>query len=447
MRKKLVLVNPVNKRRRGLTVNPSSRFPPLCLGIVAALTPDNWDVEIVDENFDHFKFKEADLVGFTAFTSSITRAYEISAIYRKKGVKTVIGGIHASMMPDEASRYCDSVVVGEAEATWAKLIDDFENGKIKKRYEGDFTNVTELTGARHDLFHPGYLFDSVQTARGCPMDCDFCSVTVFNGRRYRQRSVEDVLDELETIKKKTLYIVDDNIYGYGKQAAGRAISLFKGIIDRGIKIDWLCQASINFAENDEVLEYAAKSGCRLVLLGIEAENSDALKDANKKLNMKTLKNYKDIFRRINSHGIGVLGSFIYGMDSDTPKTLNDRTDYILNSSVDAIQISVMTPLPGTRLFSRMNDEGRLLYTNFPEDWDQYDMTNVVFKPGKMEQSDLSNSFFNAGYRLYNPLILWNRYLRSLANTGDITTSWWAYSANSNYMNSGLYGIAKGLVPW
>jgi len=437
MRKKLLLVNPVNPNRLGLSINLSGRFPPLGLGIIAALTPGTWDVELVDENFQRFTPRDADLVGLTSFTASITRAYEIAGVYRKRGVPTVIGGIHVSMVPEEAARYVDTVVIGEVEGVWLTLLEDLESGKLKQMYRGELAAEASLPGARHDLFHPDYMFGSIQTARGCPMDCEFCSVSAFNGRRYRQRDVDSVLDELETIRPRLVYFVDDNLYGYGKQASERALRLFRGMVERGIKKDWFTQASINFGEDEEVLEWAARSGCRMVLLGLEAETAAALKDATKHLNLKRLDEYAEVFRRIRSHGIAVLGSFIFGMDSDTPAALRSRTEFILRSDVDAVQMSLMTPLPGTRLFARLRDEGRLLYTSFPGDWAHYDMTEVVFKPRLMEPAELFDGMVEAGSRVYNPVALWCRYLRTLGAVRNCATAWWAYSSNLNYLKTSL----------
>lgn len=433
--KKLLLVNPVNPRRIGMTVDQNLRFPPLGLGIVAALTPDDWEVEIADENFDPFVYREADLVGLTAFTVAVTRAYEIANLYRERGIPTVLGGIHASMLPDEALHYVDTVVIGEAESVWAKVITDFEAGKMQKIYRGEWLNLKELPKPRHNLFHPGYEFGSIQTSRGCPMDCEFCSVTAFNGHRYRQRPVKEVLDELETIPQKMVFFVDDNIIGYGKQAAERAVALFKGIIERGIKKDWFCQASLNIADNEEVLEYAARSGCRMVFLGMEAEASDALKEINKKLNLRMgVNSYEEVFHCIHRHGIAVLGAFIYGMDGDTPEALRRRTEYILNSGVDAVQISYLTPLPGTRLFSKLRDEERLLYTNFPADWDHYDMTEVTHLPLSMEPQELADAVSKSVRQLYSRRSILRKFVKTQRATRSSTAAMWAYNANLSYRN-------------
>jgi radical SAM superfamily enzyme YgiQ (UPF0313 family) len=212
---RLLLVNPVNPARTGLTVNRSSRFPPIGLGIVAALTPDHWDIALADENWEPFVYRDADLVGVTAFTASANRAYEVAAVYRARGTAVVMGGIHASMRSAEA-------------------------GRLQRVYQGLWPDLSGLPHPRRDLFHPGYMFASVQTSRGCPMDCRFCSVTTFNGRRYRRRPVEDVLDELASLPQKLLFFVDDNIIGYGRESREQALALFLGMVERRLKKWWFC---------------------------------------------------------------------------------------------------------------------------------------------------------------------------------------------------------------
>ncbi|MFK5856318.1 MAG: radical SAM protein [Bacteroidota bacterium] len=434
-KKKLLLINPLNSSTKGLIIHKQVIYPPLGLGIIATLTPDNWEVELLDENFEDFKFRDADLVAFTALTSSVTRAYEIAKIYRNKGITTVIGGIHASMMPDEALELVDTVVVGEVESVWKTLIDDFEKGEIKKRYTGILLSMENAVLPTRELFHKDYNFASVQTTRGCPMSCDFCSVHTFNGNSYRLRPVEDVLDELETIQHKMIYFVDDNLIGYGKRSQRRAIELFKGIIERGIKIEWFCSASMNFADNEEVLKYAAESGCRMVLLGIESERIDQLKDMNKRLNAKMgIDSYDEVFSRIHKYGIAVLGAFIYGLPTDTPETMAARTDYINNASIDAVQATILTPLPGTGLFNRMIKDGQITMNNFPEDWQHYHFGKVVFEHDIMDHELITNEITKNWDRLYNEKTLKKKFIRTLKQTKSPVAGIWSYGSNLQYYN-------------
>lgn len=447
MRRKLLLINPISPDNRGISVNQGQRYPPLGLGMVAALTPDTWDIEILDEVFDPYNyetdFRDADLVGFTAFTFTVVRAYEIAAIYRARGIKTVIGGIHASMLPEEAMQYVDAVVVGEAEGIWTQVISDFEEGNLKTRYEGGLCELKGQPKPRHDLFHPGYWFAAIQTTRGCPMNCSFCSVTAFNGNHYRMRPVEEVLDEIESVQHKSmLFFVDDNIIGYGKESREHALAIFRGMVERGITKQWFSQASINFADNDEVMQAASDSGCRLILLGIEAEKAEQLKEANKMLNAKNVGSYENIFRRIHRHNISILGTFLFGMDSDSAQSMRDRVKYILNSGVDAYMTTILTPLPGTVLFNRLKQENRLLDMNYPEGWGQYQFTNVVFKPGKMSPDELLDEMMKNWKKIYSlRTIRWKAFktfinqrnwnFKKWFKTGTEATGW-AYYTNWHY---------------
>jgi len=434
VRRKLVLVNPVNPVRTGLTVNKSSRFPPIGLGIVATLTPAHWDVELVDENWEPFTYRDADLVGITAFTASANRAYEIAAAYRARGVPVVMGGIHVSMCPAEAQRFVDAVVVGEAETVWPQVVADAEAGQLQPLYRGSWPDLAGAPVPRRDLFHPGYMFASVQTSRGCPMDCGFCSVTAFNGHRYRRRPPAKVLDELKTIPRKLIFFVDDNIIGYGPASRDQALALFRGMVERKLDKWWFCQASLNFADDEEVLHWAARAGCKMVFLGLEAEEVDALAEVNKRLNLQRgVASYEEAFRRIHRAGIAVLGAFIFGMDSDTPEKLRRRTDYMIRN-VDVMQTTYLTPLPGTRLFDRLQEKERLLHTDFPRDWDRYDMTEVVHRPGGMTPDALSQAMGECNRRMYARATLMRKALRTLLETRDLTATMFARESNINYRN-------------
>jgi radical SAM superfamily enzyme YgiQ (UPF0313 family) len=433
---RLVLVNPVNPARVGLTVNKSSRFPPIGLGIVAAITPARWEVKLVDENWETFTYQEADLVGVTAFTASANRAYEIASIYRQRGVPVVMGGIHASMCPDEALKFVDAVVIGEAEAVWSQVVADFESGQLQQRYQGKWSDLSGTTCPRRDLFHPGYMFASVQTSRGCPMDCEFCSVTAFNGRRYRRRPAEEVLAELETIPQKMVFFVDDNIIGYSQASREQALAIFKGMVERKLDKWWFCQASLNFGDDKEVLTWAGRAGCKMVFLGLEAEEVGALQEVHKQLNIKRgINAYAQAFRRIHQAGIAVLGAFIFGIDGDTSGKLQRRANYMIrNIGIDVMQATFLTPLPGTRLFDRYQRERRLLYTNFPQDWEHYDMTEVVHRPGSLEPEQLNQAMKKLNRRMYSRPVLLRKALFTFWQTRNKTATMFAWNSNMNYRN-------------
>jgi radical SAM superfamily enzyme YgiQ (UPF0313 family) len=435
MAHKLVLINPVNPARTGLTVNRSSRFPPIGLGIVAALTPEYWDVALLDENWEPFVYQDADLVGITAFTSSANRAYEIAAAYRKRGVPVVMGGIHASMCTEEALRFVDAVVVGEAETAWPQVVADVEAGQLQRVYRGEWADLAGLPRPRRDLFRPDYMFASVQTSRGCPMDCEFCSVTAFNGRRYRRRPPEEVLAELETIPQKMLFFVDDNIIGYGRESREQALAIFRGMVERKLDRWWFCQASLNFADDDEVLHWAGRAGCKMVFLGLEAEEVDALAEVNKRLNLRRgVESYEEAFRRIHRAGIAVLGAFIFGMDGDTPEKLRSRADYMVRSGVDVMQKTFLTPLPGTRLFDQLRDQDRLLYTDFPGDWERYDMGEAVHQPRGMTPETLAQVMGESSRRMYAWPVLVRKAMRTLRETRNPMAAMFAWQSNVNYRN-------------
>jgi len=436
--KKLLLINPVG-RKSGFLLSKFSTFPPLSLAYIAAVTPLNWEVKILDENFDKFEFEEADLVGLTAFTSNITRAYEIAQIYRQKKIKVVMGGIHVSMLPDEGLTYVDTVVVGEAEGIWDKLIEDFENDCLATKYIGPQIDLSRYgITPRRDLLHPDYLWQSVQTSRGCPFDCYFCSVSKHMGRAYRQRCTESVLNELESIRSKYITFVDDNLIGYSQESSSRALELFEGMIQRGMRKKWWMQTSINAVEDERVIKLAAKAGCMFVFIGFETIRAEMLKDMKKGINLSIgIKNYKKVIDTFHKYGIAVLGAFIIGNDNESFEYYEELAEFLVDSGVDIVQISMLTPIPGTQLMQQLQLDGRLLYFDFPKDWDKYRFSYMVHKPVGVTEDTVYKGNNYIKKKIYSFPIYQYRLLKSFMKLKNLTNLYTVFKMNQALKKSWL----------
>jgi radical SAM superfamily enzyme YgiQ (UPF0313 family) len=431
--KKLLLINPVGQRS-GTLLSKFSTFPPLSLAYVAAVTPSNWEVKIADENFDRFEFEEADLVGITAFTSNINRAYEIALMYREQNTKVIIGGIHASMLPDEALQYADSVVVGEAEGIWETVINDFENNDLSPKYTGPRIDLDRFgITPRHDLLHPKYFWHSIQTTRGCPFNCNFCSVSRYLGKAYRQRTAEDVLNELDQIQGEYIFFLDDNLVGYSPDSKNRAKELFQGMIRRGRRRKWWMQASINVADDERVIELAAGAGCMFVFIGFETVSEAMLKGMQKRINLKIgVKNYKNVVKTFHKYGIAVLGAFIIGNDYEAPAYYKELSNFLVRSGIDIVQITILTPLPGTALMEQMQQEGRLVYQNFPQDWDKYRFSYMVHQPLGINADIIYTGNNYIKDRIYSFPIYHYRLIRSFFSLKNLGNFYSVYKDNEAY---------------
>lgn len=382
---RLYLINPSNPLVSIVRVKESrwNRYrvwKPLGLMVLAGLTPEEWEVTIVDENLgkpDYSSMPRPDLVGITAFTSQANRAYEVAGYFRVQGVPVVMGGIHATMRLDEVMKRVNSVVTGEAEGVWGQVLDDARNGCLKPLYEGGLSDIKNTTAARHDLTAEGYAFGAIQTTRGCPLNCSFCSVTAFNGARYRMRPVKDVVEEFKMIREKHVLVVDDNLIGTRPEHIARAKELFRAMAQANLRKEWVAQATINFADDEELLSLAAEAGCRGVFIGFESLSQEGLQEIGKKYNMLKKRNFRASVKRIQRHKILVVGSFIIGLDIDKPGIGKRIAEVAGRYGIDNLNTLFLTPLPGTRLWDQMEAEGRLAFDNFPEDWKYYTLTFPV----------------------------------------------------------------------
>jgi radical SAM superfamily enzyme YgiQ (UPF0313 family) len=382
---RLFLINPSNPLVSIVKVKESrwNRYrvwKPLSLMVLAGLTPPEWEISIVDENLgapDYPAMPRPDLVGITAFTSQANRAYEVAKRFRRLGVPVVMGGIHATMCLDEVMERVDSVVTGEAEGVWPQVLEDALHGSLKRRYDGGLAEISAVPFARHDLLATGYAFGAIQTTRGCPLNCTFCSVTAFNGARYRQRTIADVVREFRSIREKRVLVVDDNLVGTRPEHIARAKDLFRAMAQANLRKEWVAQATVNFADDEELLALAARAGCRGVFIGFESPTPEGLRELRKKFNLLKGRDFRASVRRIQRHKILVVGSFIIGLDADESGIGRHIADVASQYGVDHLNLLFLTPLPGTRLWDQWKSEDRIALNAFPEDWKYYTLTYPV----------------------------------------------------------------------
>ncbi len=353
--------------------------PPLVLPLLAGLTPGDVDVELVDENVEPVALDApADWVAITAATASAPRAYEIADAFRERGIPVVMGGIHPTVLPDEAGTHADAVVVGEAEPVWQEVVGDLAGGRLKARYQADgYHDLAGLPRPRRELLKADrYLtINVVQTARGCPHACTFCTVTAVFGRRYRFRPIAEVVEELRTLGGWVGF-VDDNIVGN----PARAKELFEALIP--LKLRWVGQGDLSMARDPELLALAARSGCQAMFIGVESVSAENLRATNKSPNLKI--DMGEAIRTIHQAGIEIIGSFVLGLDSDDLDVFAKTADFARRHRLMAAQFAVLTPFPGTVIHRQLAEEGRIE----DPDWSHYTMSNVVFRPRRMTPEQL-----------------------------------------------------------
>jgi radical SAM superfamily enzyme YgiQ (UPF0313 family) len=418
---RLLLINPCNPlvslaNTRESRWNRYRVWKPLGLLVLAGLTPESWEVTIVDENLglrDYEAMERADLVGITAFTSQANRAYELAAQFRSQGVPVVMGGIHATACTNEALEHVDAVVCGEAESVWAQVLDDVLKGRLERIYEGQHLDMSQTPRARHELLDEGYAFGAIQTTRGCPLNCSFCSVSSFNGNRYRYRPIDQVIEELHSIREKWVLFVDDNLIGTSRAHIARAKELFRAIIASGIRKKWIAQVTINMGDDEELLKLAAQAGCRGVFIGFESPTAEGLNEVGKKFNLSKGRDLRESVRRIQDHNLMVVGSFIMGLDADGPGIGRQIAQAADRYGVDLLNALFLTPLPGTRLWEQMASEQRIAANDFPHDWQFYTLGFPTAKYLNLSWSRIVREMEECDRRFYSVRRVAGRVVKSL----------------------------------
>lgn len=328
---------------------------PLALPTVAALTPDNYDIRIIDEEIELLpKNIKPDIVGISTLAATILRAYEIADWYRSMGIPVVFGGPYASFTVNEALNHADSVVIGEAENVWKKCLADFENGELKKTYKAEQKcEYKKQNIPRWDLVDTRKIFQvGVQLSRGCPFNCQFCLVTKIFGKKMRYRDIDNVIEEISSLPLKYIFFVDDNLT-INKEYAKKLMTRLKPL-----DISWGCMASIDVAKEEELLKDMAEAGCFNILIGFESLNPKSL-DETQKYHNKAAKKYEQAIRKIHAAGIHINASFVVGFDNDTLDEFDNIYNFTLQTSMPNVNLHILSATPGTELYERMNHEGRL----------------------------------------------------------------------------------------
>lgn len=394
---RIALISPKGPlyRHRGGIFKRSLRYAPLTLPTLASLIPDDIEhrLTIIDEGISDIPPDlDCDLVGITVITGTAPRSYELARRFRERHIKVVLGGPHVTLVPEDAKPHADAIVVGYAEQSWPELLRDFIAGRMRSRYDQE-PNLSlaglppvdrRLIPARHYV-----TTDVFEATRGCIHACDFCVVPSAWGRRPYQKPVEEVVEEIARTGARRAIFIDLNIIADQHYAA----SLFEALIP--LRLQWYGLATTLLARNRELLALAARSGCRGLLIGFESISRSSLREIHKGFNSPG--QIVDEVAQFHRHGIAVQGAFVFGMDHDTPDIFEKTAELAVQARIDLPRFAVLTPFPGTPLYTRLENEGRIL----TKDWELYDGQHVVFQPARMNVEELQRGTEKAWRHAYS----------------------------------------------
>jgi len=372
-------------------------YPIITLPHMAAITPNEHNVKIVNENYDEIDFNEdADVVGITCYTMTAPRAYEIADKFRGRGIPVILGGYHPTAMPDEAKQHADSVIQGMAEVNWSRALKDLQKGKLKPLYKRDHDfDISKVPSLRRDLITHNPFLGALQTTRGCSNRCEFCAISSFCGNVVKQRPVKDVVEEIRKMPNKYFVFHDPHLTLHRKYA----MEIFKEIIKQKIHKGWVANGTTNIlgSVDEEFLRLARKSGCVEWFVGFESVSQEALNNIKKTHNK--VSNFKDMIKRVHNHGMTIQGGIIFGFDEDTPDIFDTTIETLNDWEMDVLEVNILTPYPGTPLFKRLEKDGRIL----TYDWSRYNQVDVVFQPKQMTPEELYLGARKVAKEFYSPI--------------------------------------------
>lgn len=412
---RITLVYPSVGRKENHPYVRAWQMQPLSMAVLAGLTPNDIEVRFYDDRMEDIPFDEpTDLVAISVETFTALRAYKIARQFRRRGVPVVMGGYHVTLIPEEAQQEADSIILGDAEPVWEQLLHDAGRGELQPVYQGPGRRLLSGIKPRREIF-AGKNYQNltlVEFARGCHFKCDFCSITAFHGAAQNHRPAREVVAEMERTNSRRFFIVDDNIVSQPDKAR----ELCRELIPLGI--NWVGQASIHIAQDHELLELMAQSGCRGVLIGMESLDERNLRDMGKSWNTAQC-SYADSLQRFRDHGLAVYGTFVFGYDNDNEDTIRRSVEFGREQKLFLSAFNHLIPFPGTPLYSRLRDEGRLLTEKWWLDPGGR-VGDVVFRPRQMEPEELQELCLEARRQFYNWGSIFSRMRDLKANLKNCT---------------------------
>ncbi|MGB4442115.1 MAG: radical SAM protein [Coriobacteriia bacterium] len=406
----------LGRTERGDRFIDDARMEPLSLGVLAGLTPAGVDCRLLDDRIDTIDYDEpTDLVAINIETFTARRAYEIAAGYRARRVPVVMGGMHATLVPDEVAEHADAVFTGDAEALWSQVVRDAHEGRLRPRYDGGVGAPQRGALPRRDLYAgKGYLPISLtQFGRGCTNSCEYCAVTEYFGHRQYARPAEDVAAEIREQKLRSLFFVDDNLVADPEAAK----ELMRALIP--LRIRWVSQVSVDHARDPEMLRLMVESGCLGNVIGFESLDPENLRQMHKATNLRGFDAYRDEVAALRAHHLQTWAAFLVGYEHETLESIADTCEWALDQRFTFSAFNVLMPYPSTPLYARLKEEGRLLYDGKWWLHPDYRFNHAAFRPARMTADELTEAAWQCRQRWSSPASIVKRAFEPHTNMASL----------------------------